>query len=695
MSGRTARVSPVAADAAATTSTASKPRSRPSRRRELEDMDVDSQEGSLSDDSDGLAGPSQIDPPLEEVDDQNPFASESDEDDEKWTSGDAHDTFDVDLNVDGTVYAYPPNHVAPNPLPPRTLTVDEDMLLASYNGLSRSMQKVAMVFMRQLKSMDKRTSKHVEKARPPLTMIECRKSLEVKYNKYWTREDENDLLDRFSRDPIIAKFDALNVKKNKDILPMWKIIRRFLGCFPMDIISPQNHLRYWKIDVDEDEEVDEDPNWSTSFCRKLKVLALHPVFEFNHNLLTLALQYAVICRKDYRGPIPCNNPITDDFLDMFFARMWDQDGSKSVVRIHREVFAYFVRRRKRLASAMSELMRHIEKRAFRKKNAPFRPAEVPVFKITTRDLNIVTRAANATRPAGVPRFALSVTSRIVLAAQKSHDAPKTLEELNELREKIILRDRRTEIIDKRRSTAEAAKAAEADEADEVEAPRRKRRRERSDVGSHAKRQRVEVEAGEDESFAPIFSDDEGPAAPGPAPGPAPARTPAVTVDSGNVRRKQSESSGLDRPRKPIQKAASAPVPARGSTRVEIVRSSYRPDKGTDATSSSNSTVPKGLRVNLSKAVKFSVPDVPVGKEVSEPYKSPPGCLIPTRLLLGPERNEFFATFQNYTPALEARAAALRSATSDPEPRPQFSDDMEEDEEDEDEEDEDEEKGWMV
>lgn len=102
----------------------------------------------------------------------------------------------------------------------------------------------------------------------------------------------------------------------------------------------------------------------------------------------------------------------------------------------------------------------------------------------------------------------------------------------------------------------------------------------------------------------------------------------------------------------------------------MVRSASVPDKGTEAASSTNSTVLEGFYVHLSIGRKVSFL---MGKEVSDPFKNAAGRLPSCLHFLGPKRDEFLATFQNHTQALDARATARRSVMSDPKPRSRYPD----------------------
>lgn len=189
---------------------------------------------------------------------------------------------------------------------------------------------------------------------------------------------------------------------------------------------------------------------------------LHGAFQFDPSLVKLALLYAVICRTDYRGQIPWNNTGTDRFLDRFLSEMCSQDGTKSVVQIHKKVFDMLLGQGVSVTSHMSELFRCIEKRAFLKnEGAPFRSCQPPIFGITPRDLAVVMRAADAIRTTGVPTFVpLSTAWRVITSARKSNDAPKDVHDLNELRTSLILRDRPQDIMDRRRREAEERKGDE-------------------------------------------------------------------------------------------------------------------------------------------------------------------------------------------------------------------------------------------
>ncbi|KAI2462955.1 hypothetical protein F4781DRAFT_441382 [Annulohypoxylon bovei var. microspora] len=386
--------------------------------------------------------------------DEDSRRHQADEGEEGWSTDSSADCTDVDLNHDGAIMRLPPT-LTPNPAKNHQPT-KEEVLLAHFGTLSESMKNAALAMMDELGKAEKKSADLLKTRLPPVDMDGCRdiaKKLGPSEGDDWTEDDERELLDKWERDPLRQKLEKLNIKSNKDIIPLWKTFSRFLSCFPTSIISSRNHLRYHDTTKKSDAE---EPNWTNNFCRRLGHLAIHGVFNLQPSLLLLGLLYVAVCRTDYRGQIPWRDSGTDEFVTLLLTKMRQQDGSKSIEVIHREVLAHLESEGKTPTSFMSKLFRRIEKRVFSKNEGePYRPEVAPIFKISVTDLGTLTRAADGVRPAGVWTFLpLSVSSRIVNAAKKSREGPKTLKHLNELREAVILNDMRRDIIDSRRSSRE-------------------------------------------------------------------------------------------------------------------------------------------------------------------------------------------------------------------------------------------------
>ncbi|KAI0010043.1 hypothetical protein F4779DRAFT_579101 [Xylariaceae sp. FL0662B] len=413
------------------------------------------------------------------------FDSEAEAEVEGWqdASEDGDSGDDGEVEDDRPIFRYPPGARDAKPKTGRQLE-KEKILVAHFERLSEPMKNVAMLFVQALGNTSKQSEKWLKRNRPPLDMRDCLDGIpDVQYGKYWTRDDEERLQAGWRSDPLRHQMEKLEVKKNKEILPMWKLVRRFLRCWPAEIISRQTHLEYYR-DVRVQGTTIVQPNWSKTFCKRLGPVGIHGFFQFNPSLVVLGLQYVVFCRTDYRGTVPWANQGTDRFLDLFLVKMQDQDGSKSVVQIHREVLQHFASLGKVPTSHVSHLFRGIEQRAFKKNpDQRGRTAAVPIFKVRTEDLAVLIRAANAIKPTGAPAFLpLSIIWRIVVSGKKSHDAPRDLAGLNELRSRLVLQDRREEIIRSRRDE-DGAKDDDGSASDLYEVSPRSRRGHVGDVVS--------------------------------------------------------------------------------------------------------------------------------------------------------------------------------------------------------------------
>ncbi|KAI1458663.1 hypothetical protein F4805DRAFT_474180 [Annulohypoxylon moriforme] len=328
-------------------------------------------------------------------------------------------------------------------------------LTAHFSKISESSKNAMLIFNRRFRGTQKKSRKSVKRTYPPVPMRRCRelaRQLGPIGGQSLSQVEERELLAQWARDPLKKKLQE-DPSALGDMLAMWKIFPRLFSCFPTSIISRRNHLQYGET-FETDDGVDvEEPNWSKNFCRSFTNLAFYPALHLQPSLLTLALIYAVICRTDYRGRIPWRNDTTDGFLDLLLEGMQVQDGSKSVVQVHREVLGRLKRDGRIVTSFMSPFFRHVEEFGFHEsKEAPFQPEEPPIFEISTQDLTTLIRAADSVKQAGVWVFMpVSVVSRMVKVFRNDKKGPSDLEDLNELREAVILNDRRCDIVDGRQA----------------------------------------------------------------------------------------------------------------------------------------------------------------------------------------------------------------------------------------------------
>ncbi|XDG02702.1 hypothetical protein ABKA04_002317 [Annulohypoxylon sp. FPYF3050] len=353
---------------------------------------------------------------------------------------DADDGLDLDTDIKE------PNVGSREAIAPDDLDDREKAWIADYRSLTDNLKSLSSVFVRRMAKSKTKAKRSQTRQYPPVDMDECRAMAERLRDEGsdWKPEDERQLQEEWAEDPLRKQPEELNVTTNRYFLPMWKITIQFLSCFPTTIVSPRNHLRY-EASGRGAVEGDGGPNWSKSFCQRFKNLVLHGAFQLQPDLVALTLLYAAICREDYRGKIPWRNRTTDVFLDRLLRAMKVQTGDKSVVQVHQEVLSELTFTGKIPTSTMSMLFRRIEEIAFKRKEGdPFRPDRPPIFGIKTEDLATVTKAADAVKKAGVWLFLpVSIVSRAVKAAKNDQaGAPNNLKHLNELREAVILSDRR-------------------------------------------------------------------------------------------------------------------------------------------------------------------------------------------------------------------------------------------------------------
>ncbi|KAK8880220.1 hypothetical protein PGQ11_001514 [Apiospora arundinis] len=252
----------------------------------------------------------------------------------------------------------------------------------------------------------------------------------------WTDEDEEALLLQWQGS---QEQQALKEKLDNLTKPLWRTFLRLFQTAPSCLISPQNGLQYCDKLID---GVTPTPNWSHNFSNRLRKLACHGIFHGRVELLHLALLWVAACRSDYRGAIRWHNPSSDILLTDLVKNMRQQDGSKTVKALHSEVRNAYGP--KGPASAMSDLLRGIEKRAFPDKIAvppPTRPEAIEILDISASDLRVVKKAANAVKCLGFPAYhSMAMSSRAVAnalgTAQK--DYPSTDADMYRVREAAAL-----------------------------------------------------------------------------------------------------------------------------------------------------------------------------------------------------------------------------------------------------------------
>jgi len=111
----------------------------------------------------------------------------------------------------------------------------------------------------------------------------------------WTKEMADDVENRWNaykdRDKLI------DTEKRRSLLPVYKICLRTMNCLPQQIISTRYGLKYQPTVDQKGKEV---LVWTDQFCKTMCSLLVHPLWENNPRLLSVAIQYTVVSANDDR-----------------------------------------------------------------------------------------------------------------------------------------------------------------------------------------------------------------------------------------------------------------------------------------------------------------------------------------------------------------------------------------------------------
>lgn len=184
---------------------------------------------------------------------------------------------------------------------------------------------------------------------------------------------------------------------------------------------------------------------------------MHPIFGADVRLLQLGLLYVVMCRTDYRGPVPWENITSDRFISCFLQEMEKNSGLKTIVQVRQSARKSIQRQGSSRPSHWDLLFESIEKKAFvRKRNHPNAPDPIPIFQVTTEDLASLHKSINTVRVLGLPVFWLvAIFTRLIDHSISDWGAPHGRLELYRLIKGVELRKRRQRVIHERKEAAGA------------------------------------------------------------------------------------------------------------------------------------------------------------------------------------------------------------------------------------------------
>ncbi|KAI2601971.1 hypothetical protein GGR54DRAFT_559880 [Hypoxylon sp. NC1633] len=267
-------------------------------------------------------------------------------------------------------------------------------------------------------------------------------------DELWTQEKEDELLERFERDPLRAYMATTRTSNVHDqFWAMWRKACNLRKVFPTDIIGAKEYLEYGEgvIEVSEGVHVP-DPHWIRGFCVALDFLIVASPCRGDMGLLGLFIRYAVACRINDRRQVPLDESgLRCAFFKFMKQAMKSSDGSTSLREIGVNVRRLWVERGLPLPWE-ALVLKQIEKSVgdseaepvFQEEGAWFQP-----YAVCTADLKCVNSAFRNVTDIGYPMFSnMDEVFTVLSNARAAKDAPKKLKELMSLRLPLLLADMR-------------------------------------------------------------------------------------------------------------------------------------------------------------------------------------------------------------------------------------------------------------
>ncbi|KAF4467768.1 hypothetical protein FALBO_5363 [Fusarium albosuccineum] len=227
------------------------------------------------------------------------------------------------------------------------------------------------------------------------------------FDAEWTEEDESWLL-RDDSQEILAFANI--TKQDTHLLEAWRVCTQRFRCSPFALLSPLRGLTYQTAVRPEGSDA-EPVLWDQEFCRQFSQVLAHPIWRRDVDVLTMVLQYAVICRTDDRRL--WKMPPTDSFGPLAQLKTALESSEEPLAKsIHEMHEAARTAAPPKTFSPLSDLMLGLGKDA-----TASHPAEhdtthqgLRVYAVTTYDLIAIRSAIHGLGDNGVPMFATTEES---------------------------------------------------------------------------------------------------------------------------------------------------------------------------------------------------------------------------------------------------------------------------------------------
>ncbi|KAM7221228.1 hypothetical protein V8F06_003403 [Rhypophila decipiens] len=267
----------------------------------------------------------------------------------------------------------------------------------------------------------------------------------------WTVEDMKSTaqywLNSPRRKPALKK-----IKKNQELLTLYKESIRTWRMIPEDIIHADFELEYVTNVRNVVVDGAADPNWSGTFCKRLRQVMAHTMWMHNPVLLAIALQYVdIILANDHRPWMGDTNvPKYDPFPHML-QELSRGAGSGNIAKLRRDMEVEngpFASLWNILFERIEEVVDHRLKTKGRERPIAKRDAHEH-YKVSIKHLEILIEALDTMSYCGFPCWMpVELVSRAIGGARSKHDFP-LVKDIEAVRDHILLRLEKRKVMDRR------------------------------------------------------------------------------------------------------------------------------------------------------------------------------------------------------------------------------------------------------
>ncbi|KAI8196556.1 hypothetical protein K4K52_011295 [Colletotrichum sp. SAR 10_76] len=234
------------------------------------------------------------------------------------------------------------------------------------------------------------------------------------YDEDWTAEDEAELRSEWMEDP--QRKDLIDYR-DKALPKLFRASLRIFHLTPFEIISDKYFLGY------EGKSADKSQKWTTTFSQLIYELMVHPLWNFDLNMLRTAMQYAVILRnrdvRTWKFVAPNNDP----FFQTFKQVITDFKGQDRSVKEHHTEVRARLKKRSVTIPPYSQFLRCLEStvvvRKDIKRDMTDEHGPVLAYRVNNHDLKYIKQSLDSMTHIGMPYFpSTEVYCRYILGSRQ-------------------------------------------------------------------------------------------------------------------------------------------------------------------------------------------------------------------------------------------------------------------------------------